>query len=355
MSSPGCHPQLKPHHPQLELHRPQEQRSQRPHRPERSLQQQPAAKGSLRSLLLQHSSKRLYVHPLEWTTLHLSLLCCIVINDQLHAHHCCLSQGPWRKDALELWKELRHLKGIGFRNDHSRQLIHCLGLNTRPDCQIRPGTLALRYNQKPVCHLQLPLTAWNNKTLLWAYIDSGWIDELYRRHNPRENIFLARAKRAVDEKDLPISPFCAAVLAMAQQVTPGQQVTLFLFDHEKSSDSDQIISTFYEYKLQASPTYLSKFDQSYAAFESELAVHRRAIPLKRNMLKVLSDAVQRAATGPGDEAETAAYTDREAAIINSPYPVDSTKRKALDESDSNILVKRVKSDNHKGKEWNNVV
>lgn len=73
------------------------------------------------------------------------------------------------------------------------------------------------------------------------------------------------------------------------------------------------------------------------------------------MLKVLSDAVRRAATGPGDEAETVAYTDREAAIINSPYPVDSTKRKALDESDSNILVKRVKSDNHKGKEWNNVV
>ncbi|KAL5319049.1 hypothetical protein ACEPPN_014119 [Leptodophora sp. 'Broadleaf-Isolate-01'] len=142
---------------------------------------------------------------------------------------------------------------------------------------------------------------------------------------------------------------------MAQQVIPGQQVTLFLFDHEKSSDSDQIISTFYEYKLQASPTYLSKFDQSYAAFESELAIHRRVIPLKRNMLKVLSDAVRRAATGPGDEAETVAYTDREAAIINSPYPVDSTKRKALDESDSNILVKRVKSDNHKGKEWNNVV
>lgn len=340
MSSPVC-PQLGPH---------------RPHRPHRPLQQQPAAQGSLRSLLLQHSSKRLYVHPLEWTTLHLSLLCCIVINDQLNAHHCCVSQGPWQKDALELWKELRRLKSIGRRNDHSRQLIQCLGLNAQLDCQIRPGTLALRYNQKPVCHLQLPLMAWYNKTLLWAYIDSGWIDELHRKYKPRENIFLARAKRTVDEKDLPISPVCVAViLAMAQQATPRQQVTLFLFDHEKPSDSDQIISTFYEYKLQVSQTYLCKFDQPYAVFESELTIHRQVIPLKRNMLKVLSDAVQRAATGPGDAAETAAYTDREAAITNSPYPVDSTKRKVLDESDSNILVKRVKSGNHKGKEWSDVV
>jgi hypothetical protein len=219
--------------------------------------------------------------------------------------------------------------------------------------------------------------AWYNETLLWAYIDSGWIDELHRKHKPRENIFLARAKRAVDEKDLPISPFCVAViLAMAQQVTPGQQVcrltlapypfhgpnvdlqkqvTLFLFDHKEPSDSNQIISTFYEYKLQASQTYLCKFDQSYAVFESELAIHRRVIPLKRKMLKVLSDAVQRAATGPGDQAETAPYASREAAITNSPHPVDSIKRKALDESDSNIFVKRVKSGNHKGKEWNDVI
>lgn len=140
-----------------------------------------------------------------------------------------------------------------------------------------------------------------------------------------------------------------------QNVDLQKQVTLFLFDHEKPSDSDQIISTFYEYKLQVSQTYLCKFDQPYAVFESELTIHRQVIPLKRNMLKVLSDAVQRAATGPGDAAETAAYTDREAAITNSPYPVDSTKRKVLDESDSNILVKRVKSGNHKGKEWSDVV
>ncbi|KUJ11042.1 uncharacterized protein LY89DRAFT_722911 [Mollisia scopiformis] len=339
MSSSRCHPQLGPPRPP------------RPHRSQRPLQQQPAAKGSLRSLLLQHSSKRLYVHPLKWTSLHLSLLCCIVINDQLNTDHCCLSQGPWRKDALELWPRIRRSITSSRRNDHSRTLMTYLGMNAQRDCQICSGSLAFRYNQKPVCHLQLPLMAWYNKTCLWAYIDSNWINDLHEEYKPRQNVFLERAKRAVDEKDLPISPFCMAViLAMAQQVTPGQQVTLFLFDHELPSDSDQIISTFYEYTLQASQTYLSKFDQSYDAFESELNIHRRVIPLKRNMLKVLSDAVQRAATGPGDQAETAASTDREAAITNSPYPVDLAKRKPLDELDSNILVKRVKSSNHEGKE-----
>jgi hypothetical protein len=80
--------------------------------------------------------------------------------------------------------------------------------------------------------------AFHNKTLLWAYIDSGWIDELHRKYRPQENIFSARAKRAKVEKDLPISPFCVAViLTMAQQVTPGQQVCL---SHNWSSFIPQI-------------------------------------------------------------------------------------------------------------------
>jgi hypothetical protein len=73
------------------------------------------------------------------------------------------------------------------------------------------------------------------------------------------------------------------------------------------------------------------------------------------MLKVLSDVVQRAATGPGDQAEIAAYTEHEACITISAYPDDSTKRKALDESDSNIVVKRAKSGNHNGKDRSDVV
>ncbi len=140
MSSPECHPQRRPYRP----------RSQRPQQP---LQQQPAAKGSLRSLLIQHSSTRLYVHPLEWTTLHLSLLCCLVINDQLNAHDCFLGQGPWQKDARELWKELQRSKSIGLRNDHSRQLIQCLGFNAQRDCQIRPGYVP------PLVHLILEFHA----------------------------------------------------------------------------------------------------------------------------------------------------------------------------------------------------
>jgi len=236
-------------------------RRQRQSQPQ-PLRQQPAAEGSLRSLLLQHSSKRLYVHPFEWTALHLSLLCCNVIIDQLNIRQRpsqqCLSQTetprlpltrtPGIQDALDILQYLQWSDGIGDRNTYSTKLITLLGFRAQPDCQISPGyvntlaysifktlakyiarTLMLRYNQKSVCRLRLPLMAWHKGKLRWAYINSTWIDKLHEKHKPRKNFFDLRKKRAKNEEGLLISPFCMAIMiAMAQQVPPQQQVCLYL-------------------------------------------------------------------------------------------------------------------------------
>jgi hypothetical protein len=45
------------------------------------LVEQRAAKGSLRSLLLENAGTRLYVHPLAWTAQHITLLRCRVVCD----------------------------------------------------------------------------------------------------------------------------------------------------------------------------------------------------------------------------------------------------------------------------------
>jgi len=126
-----------------------------PHRRQRQqpqpqpLKQQSAAKGSLRSLLLQHSSKRLYVHPLSWIPLHLELFCCYVTIKELIIPPSPPQQhsSQYLQNALEVLNIIRSFKGIGLqRNKYSRQLITLLGLEAQPNCQIGPGyveTLAL--------------------------------------------------------------------------------------------------------------------------------------------------------------------------------------------------------------------
>ena len=133
--------------PPLRRRRRRRQRQhQSPHPPQRQpWQHRSAAEGSLRSLLLQQSSKRLYVHPLEWTTLHLSLLCCNVIIDQLTVGHSLWgpyleqTKTPRLQDARRALRRLLCLKAIGLRNDRSRDLITLLGLESQPDFTIDRG------------------------------------------------------------------------------------------------------------------------------------------------------------------------------------------------------------------------
>ena len=130
-------------------------------------------------------------------------------------------------------------------------------------------------------------------------------------------------------------------------------MTLILFDHKMVDN--KAVSIFYEYKLQASQEYLHKFDQPYSAFESDLTIHRRVIPVKKNTLRVLCDAIHRATAGIGDQAEMSEHVDREADIPSSLFPVDPTKRKTMDEPDSNTITKRVKGSDHKEEESVDVV
>jgi len=239
--TPGCPdtptPSLLPHRRQRQQPQP--------------LRQQSAAEGSLRSLLLQHSSKRLYIHPLSWTPLHVELFCCHVTVKKLIIPRSPPQQHPsqYLKDALEVLDELQLLESAGLeRNNHSEELITLLGSEAQLNCQIGPGyvetfvllyfrsfancvrTLVLRYNQKPVCSFKLPVIARHNGRLLWAYIDSSWIEKLHEQRKPKENSVWAREKRAVSENGLLISPFCMAILlAMAQEVPPKQPVCVYIF------------------------------------------------------------------------------------------------------------------------------
>jgi len=88
-------------------------------------------------------------------------------------------------------------------------------------------TLVLKYNQKSVCRFRLPIIARHNGRLLWAYVDTTWIDVLHEKHKPRVNCMRARRKRAVTENGLLLSPFCMSILlAMAQEVSPQQPVCI---------------------------------------------------------------------------------------------------------------------------------
>ena len=161
-----------------------------------SLVQQPAAEGSLRSILLQHPSERLYLHPLGWTAQHLLFFCCKVIDQcyihQPHSQNSLSQTTPLLQSALAYLRTLQRLIGIGSRNTESHHVFTCLGLEAQPGCRVRRGyvhillayfffkipanplvrVLKLRYNQKPVCNLRLPLIARHNGKLQWAYVDS---------------------------------------------------------------------------------------------------------------------------------------------------------------------------------------
>ena len=124
-------------------------------------------------------------------------------------------------------------------------------------------------------------------------------------------------------------------------------MTLFLPNHERHlpPNSSQITSTVYEYTLQASQTYLQKFDQPYNAFESDLTIHRRIIPVEEQNFELLSQAVQRA---DSLQAETEAVEENSTTITF--LPIDSNKGKVLDVSNNNTPSKRIKSSVGKGDE-----
>jgi len=101
-----------------------------------------AAPGSLRDLLLQHSRTRLYIHPLQWTAQHLTLLACIVNNE--YEHELIVQPNNSNKNIVvpirvlaDLWS-LQRNERLTCRNMLARRIMRNLGNEIFPRCKIGP-------------------------------------------------------------------------------------------------------------------------------------------------------------------------------------------------------------------------
>lgn len=188
------------------------------------------------------------------------------------------------------------------------------------------------------------------------------MDELHQKARPAEDIYVARVKRAALQSSSPIIPFFVAILiAMAQQTYLQQQtqillqqqvcqhhasflrgaitqtskvtnviiqVILYFVDHPRQISSSgnrvELQSRMYQYTANISQKYLQKFDHPYDAFEAELLVYSRIIPLHVDTSETLYCAVQDSETMPLDDT------------------THKGKRKVLGELNRNEVGKRTK-------------
>lgn len=108
----------------------------------------PAEAGSLRRLIVDKSSDRLYTHPLRWTAQHLELLRCSVVPQDPLPHDgpntptaiaSSVIESTVPIDVLGNLVDMRRQWKITSRNFYTRRIMRSLGTKALPRCIIGSG------------------------------------------------------------------------------------------------------------------------------------------------------------------------------------------------------------------------
>lgn len=144
---------------------------------------------------------------------------------------------------------------------------------------------------------------WYEAKLHWGLINEssvrGEIENLGKGHHKYAKLLQSYVQRLRMEQNLPITPYCLAIIiAMAQKAAPQQRLTLFHIRHKLNTSASpgepKIDFLLYCYRYQVSEAYLQKFEQPYLAFDADLTVNCQIIPLKNENFDVIREAVRRA-------------------------------------------------------------
>ncbi|KFY87708.1 hypothetical protein V500_06808 [Pseudogymnoascus sp. VKM F-4518 (FW-2643)] len=288
--------------------------------------------GSIRAILLENPSTRLYIHPLAWNASHLE-------NLSLVLHHLPPHLEPKNVDepvpdilsrSIYKWtgfcKEIAGIQACESRSERDQlmgYLVRDLALTV-----VLRGYLAFQYARVSVAKISLPLIFENRQqptsSPVWAYIDQATYSSQRRGFHRRRKRPYNYVTRLIQEaKALPIDPLYVAILiALGQEAREArgtresgilkipQKVSLFVSKHVDAGlvGKSRLVTTLHHYTATITDEYLLEFDEPYHHHGGELHIHHEAIPFSSPL--AVYQALERACGGhEGTQANSSMKRD----------------------------------------------
>ncbi|APA09269.1 predicted protein [Sclerotinia sclerotiorum 1980 UF-70] len=324
------------------------------------------APGSIRAVLLENCTTRLFVHPFDWTTdhyraLHVELVISASVEEPVAediksqvAESRIISGALWNVNGCHLVR----------RDKATRSLV--IGMARVQNLHLEWKRLHFMYENQAIAKLHDVLVAWPRPTSeldsrlpIWAYTDQKCTCDARRSwYKSKKKPWSFIWAEPIRKQKLPVDPIYIAILiALAQrrrrfipQGPTSHRVTLFAPVHESiviasappsstttptspQARKRKVVSHIVQYTADISTAYLQKFEEPYKFHDASLRIEQKMLSI--------------------DEAAIFFQAMQSASNDLNTYPKPSSegstskKRKALEELSPNTDDQKLESKRRK--------